>query len=255
MTQTQATLNINFTCVVRLSMAEKIAYLNRETPSAEKKVLFMTISPPNSLQWHGIHEWYQKQCEMLFQSLSKQRRKFHTTYVHSIETNKPDPADPDSTLLVSLKQSLEGRTSYWFWTLKIWRKRQVKRSLSNSHPARYHRVESSWWWIQLIVLITVDHFYSFSIDHVISELHTHAPDVFHLTWLVKLIVMKMPSTLKLHNSGLFHHCWTFWSVAQSRFLGYSFWHSCSWADLGGFRGLQPPQLSESQYKMQHYWSA
>ena len=31
---------------------------------------------------------------------------------------------------------------------------------------------------------TVDHFYSFSIDHVISELHTHASDVFRLFNLI-----------------------------------------------------------------------
>ena len=31
---------------------------------------------------------------------------------------------------------------------------------------------------------TVGHFYSFSIDHVISELHTHAPDVFRLFNLI-----------------------------------------------------------------------
>ena len=40
-------------------------------------------------------------------SSSKQHGKFHTTYVHGIEANESDPADPDSTLIVNLKQSLE----------------------------------------------------------------------------------------------------------------------------------------------------
>ena len=41
------------------------------------------------------------------QSSSKQHGKFHTTYVHSIKANEPSPTDPDSTIIASLKQSLE----------------------------------------------------------------------------------------------------------------------------------------------------
>ena len=54
---------------------------------------------------------------------------------------------------------------------------------------------------------TVGHFYSFSIDHVISELHTHAPDVFRLFNLIGKVERHEDSEqLKLHSSNQFHHC-------------------------------------------------
>ena len=129
------------------------------------------------------------------QSSNKQHGKFHTTYVHGIEANDPDPTDPDSTLIVSLKQSLEAEQEneqLVQYTQKLEEENAKLRGLlatsfqpdiiesqvqliMNSARSAYHGPD------------TVDHFqlgYSFSINHVISELHTHAPDVFRLFNLI-----------------------------------------------------------------------
>lgn len=95
-------------------MAEKIEYLRKrycETPSAKKKVKFSAIHEDLATQfplvtWNSLMV-SQAVRSAFRQSSNKQHGKFHTTYVHGIEANNPDPTDPDSTLIVSLKQSLE----------------------------------------------------------------------------------------------------------------------------------------------------
>ena len=122
------------------------------------------------------------------QSSSKQNGKFHTTYVHGIEINEPDPADHESPLMASLKQSLQSEKKNQQLVLRTRKLEEENAELRglletafqpdvlvsqvqlmiNSAHSSYHGPD------------TADHFHSFSIDHVISELHTHAPDVFRL---------------------------------------------------------------------------
>ena len=181
-------------------MAEKIAYLRkryRETPSADKKVKFSDIHSDLTTQFPLV-SWNSRMVSetvrsAIPQSSSKQHGKYHTTYVHGIEANEPDLADPDSTLLVSLKQSLEAEKAKNDQLVLNTRKLEEEnatlrgllaiafqphviesqvQSMMNSARSAYHGPD------------TVDHFNSFSIDHVISELHTHAPDVFRLFNLI-----------------------------------------------------------------------
>ena len=177
-------------------MAEKIAYLRkryRETPSAEKKVKFSDIHDDLTTQFPSV-SWNSRMVSETVrsafpQSSSKQHGKFHTTYVHGIEINEPDPADHESPLMASLKQSLqsekEKNQQLVLHTRKLEEENAKLRGLletafqpdvlvsqvqlmMNSARSAYHGPD------------TADHFHSFSIDHVISELHTHAPDVFRL---------------------------------------------------------------------------
>jgi hypothetical protein len=179
-------------------MTEKIAYLRkryRETPSADKKVKFSDIHSDLTTRFPSV-SWNSRQVSETVQSAfpqssSKQHGKYHTTYVHGIEANEPDHADP--ILLASLKQSLEAEKAkneqLVLNTLKLEEENAKLRgllatafqsdviesqvqSMMNLGRSAYHGPD------------TVDHFYSFSIDHVISELHTHAPDVFRLFNLI-----------------------------------------------------------------------
>lgn len=181
-------------------MADKIAYLRKryqETPSAEKKVKFSAIYDDLATQFPS-ETWNSRMVSETVrsafpQSSSKQYGKFHTTFVHGIEANEPDPANPDSTLIVSLKQSLEAEKEKNEQLVLSSRKLEEEnaklrgllatafqpdiiesqvQSMMNSSCSAYHGPD------------TIEHFYSFSIDRVISELHTHAPDVLRLFSLI-----------------------------------------------------------------------
>ena len=168
----------------------------RESPSAEKYIKFSDIeddlvSQFPSTSWNS--QMVSKAVNTAFpQSFKKQHGRSRNSYIHGIEVNESDPTGPSSSLIL-LKESLdsekkrneqlllhikhleqhiaelEHRQSTAFWPDVI--DSQVQQVMNPSHSV-YHGPD------------TLEHFHSFSVDGVISELRTHAPDVFRLFNLI-----------------------------------------------------------------------
>ena len=178
--------------------SDKVTYLRRyrESPSAEKKVKFSDIEDDLTSQFPST-SWNSRIVSETVRaafplSESKQHGKSHHRYIHGIEISVSDPTDLTATITF-LKESLEMEKmkneqlqlpgkhleqhitelkdlqSTAFWPDVI--DSQIHQAMNPTHSV-YHGPD------------TLDHFHSFSVDGVISELRSHAPDVFRLFSLI-----------------------------------------------------------------------
>lgn len=152
----------------------------RESPSAEKKVKFSDLHDKLSSQFPSASWNYRAVSETIKaafpHSVSKVHGKAHHRYIHGIDINTDSSGSQEKEELQEyvkvLEQriaELEGVQSTVFTPEVV--DSQVQQMLNPSRIV-YHGPD------------TLQHFQSFCIDEVLSEIRTHTPDVLRLFQLI-----------------------------------------------------------------------
>ena len=151
----------------------------RESPSAEKKVKFSDLQselvsqfPQTSWNYRAVTQTVQAAFP---QSVSKIHGKAHHRYIHCIEVNEPGTSSSDSLEKEELQahvKHLEGCIAELerLQSAAIMPERVESQVQCLLNPSRevYHGPD------------TLQNFQTFSVDEVLSEIRTHAPEVLHL---------------------------------------------------------------------------
>ena len=154
-----------------------------ESPSAEKKVKFSDLQndlvsqfPKTSWNYRAVSETVQAAFP---QSVSKMHGKAHHRYIHGIDVNEASTSSGDSVEkeeLQAIVKHLEGRVAELerLQSTAIMPERVESQVMYMLNPSRevYHGPD------------TLQHFQTFSVDEVLSEIRTHAPEVLRLFQLI-----------------------------------------------------------------------
>ena len=178
---------------------EEVEYLKkryRECPTGEKKIKFSDIEDDLVSQFPST-SWNSRSVSQVVRtafpsSESKKHGKSRHVYVHGIDLNARDPME--SSDVSSLQQSLS------FERKRIEELESRLKQMAEQHKVELEKVRSTaisseTLECQVQQLMhssravyhgpdTLEHFDSFSIDGVISEIRTYAPDLLHLLHVI-----------------------------------------------------------------------